>query len=245
MSQPNNNNNNATAPKLPSTNTPKLPIPPTTKTTTRTKKHIGGLKDIIHKNIKKPSVINHNKPSSTQQQQQQQQQQKKTALTPANNKLMKEKFAKIDNSLKDLLKACKSNTSSFDYLKQYNLMMVNYQQKLETLKQQEMIKRSMNSVVSGFQAAAAATRSPVTERRKSLGFNRSNQKRQIANQGSPKELLHQLEQMGIDQKELNKSFKKVYEEKMTQKDQDDGLNIERAKVLLLDAFESRDPNHVS
>ena len=32
---------------------------------------------------------------------------------------------------------------------------------------------------------------------------------------------------------------------MTQKDQDDGLNIERAKVLLLDAFESRDPNHVS
>ena len=227
MSQPNNNNNNATAPKLPSTNTPKLPIPPTT----RTKKHIGGLKNIIHKNI---------------QQQQQQQQQKKAALTPANNKLMKEKFAKIDNSLKDLLKACKSNTSSFDYLKQYNLMMVNYQQKLETLKQQEMIKRSMNSVVSGFQAAAAAaTRSPVTERRKSLGFNRSNQKRQIANQGSPKELLHQLEQMGIDQKELNKSFKKVYEEKMTQKDQDDGLNIERAKVLLLDAFESRDPNHVS
>jgi len=227
MSQPNNNNNNATAPKLPSTNTPKLPIPPTT----RTKKHIGGLKNIIHKNI---------------QQQQQQQQQKKAALTPANNKLMKEKFAKIDNSLKDLLKACKSNTSSFDYLKQYNLMMVNYQQKLETLKQQEMIKRSMNSVVSGFQAAAAAaTRSPVTERRTSLLFNRSNQKRQIANQGSPKELLHQLEQMGIDQKELNKSFKKVYEEKMTQKDQDDGLNIERAKVLLLDAFESRDPNHVS
>ena len=45
MSQPNNNNNNATAPKLPSTNTPKLPIPPTT----RTKKHIGGLKNIIHK----------------------------------------------------------------------------------------------------------------------------------------------------------------------------------------------------
>ena len=189
------------------------------------------IKNIIHKNI--------------QQQQQQQQQQKKAALTPANNKLMKEKFAKIDNSLKDLLKACKSNTSSFDYLKQYNLMMVNYQQKLETLKQQEMIKRSMNSVVSGFQAAAAATRSPVTERRTSLAFNRSNQKRQIANQGSPKELLHQLEQMGIDQKELNKSFKKVYEEKMTQKDQDDGLNIERAKVLLLDAFESRDPNHVS
>ena len=239
MSQP--NNNNATAPKLPSTSTPKLPIPPTT----RTKKHIGGLKNIIHNNIKRPSVINHNKPSRTQQQQQQQQQ-KKAALTPANNKLMKEKFAKIDNSLKDLLKACKSNTSSFDYLKQYNLMMVNYQQKLETLKQQEMIKRSMNSVVSGFQAAAAAaTRSPVTERRKSLGFNRSNQKRQIANQGSPKELLHQLEQMGIDQKELNKSFKKVYEDKMTQKDQDDGLNIERAKVLLLDAFESRDPNHVS
>ena len=240
MSQP--NNNNATAPKLPSTSTPKLPIPPTT----RTKKHIGGLKNIIHKNIKKPSVINHNKPSSTQQQQQQQQQ-KKAALTPANNKLMKEKFAKIDNSLKDLLKACKSNTSSFDYLKQYNLMMVNYQQKLETLKQQEMIQRSMNSVVSGFQAAAAAAaiRSPVTEHKTSLGFNRSNQKRQIANQGSPKELLHQLEQMGIDQKELNKSFKKVYEDKMTQKDQDDGLNIERAKVLLLDAFESRDPNHVS
>ena len=126
-------------------------------------------------------------------------------------------------------------------------MMVNYQQKLETLKQQEMIKRSMNSVVSGFQAAAAsaATRLPVTERRASLSFNRSNKKRQIANQGSPKELLHQLEQMGIDQKELNKSFKKVYEEKMTQKDQDDGLNIERAKVLLLDAFESRDQNHVS
>ena len=119
MSQPNNNNNNATAPKLPSTNTPKLPIPPTT----RTKKHIGGLKNIIHKNIKKPSVINHNKPSSTQQQQQQQQQ-KKAALTPANNKLMKEKFAKIDNSLKDLLKACKSNTSSFDYLKQYNCLFV-------------------------------------------------------------------------------------------------------------------------
>ena len=47
MSQP--NNNNATAPKLPSTSTPKLPIPPTT----RTKKHIGGLKNIIHNNIMK------------------------------------------------------------------------------------------------------------------------------------------------------------------------------------------------
>ena len=63
----------------------------------------------------------------------------------------------------------------------------------------------MNSVVSGFQAAAAsaATRLPVTERRASLAFNRSNQKRQIANQGSPKELLHQLEQMGNGKLTLN------------------------------------------
>ena len=58
MSQPNNNNNNATPPKLPSTNTPKLPIPPTT----RTKKHIGGLKNIIHKNNaarQKSKITNH------------------------------------------------------------------------------------------------------------------------------------------------------------------------------------------
>ena len=174
---------------------------------------------------------------------------------------MKEQFSKIDASLKELLQICKNaptnNKTAYNYVQQYNSIMVDYQTKLQNIKAQRRLNnKSFNSAVSKFQAAHSATNKNGKEgvgpknswkkaTKSALASRKVPQKRNLAHRGSPMELLAQLDRMGIDQNELNISFKKVYEEKMKQKNrQDDGLNTERAKILLLDAFATRDPNHV-
>ena len=69
-------------------------------------------------------------------------------------------------------------------------------------------------------------------------------KRELAAKGSPAELLAHLKKVGISQQELDSSFKSLYESRSKSKRGNNTLNLERAKVLLLDAFESRDPNHI-
>ena len=169
----------------------------------------------------------------------------KTGTGNDENAKVKEQLTKLDKSLKELLQTCKSSFANHDmsenYIQQYNAIMVNYQKKLQNI---EAERRLTSKAASFFQKTATSTTTKDGKqwsmqpngswKKATLTLLRArsvSQTRNLAHQGSPKELLAQLDRLGIDQNKLNISFKKVYEEKVKQKDKhDDGLNTQSAIV---------------
>ena len=153
--------------------------------------------------------------------------------------IIEEKLQVLNKALEDLFISCEElgdkHKPSKDFKKQlidkYTTMISAYTRRLDSLGQKLKIQPLSYYAVAKLQSARKRT-------------SRIKGKRELAARGSPAELFAQLKKMGISQQDLDSSFKKMYESISKSKSDDYNLNLERAKVLLLDAFESRNPDHI-
>ena len=153
--------------------------------------------------------------------------------------VVEEKLQMLNKAFEDLFvsygKLADNHKPSKDFMQhirdKYTTIVSAYTRRLHSLEQESKLKLLSHSAVAKFQSAR--------ERASHIKG-----KRELAAKGSPAELLAHLKKVGISQQELDSSFKSLYESRSKSKRGNNTLNLERAKVLLLDAFESRDPNHI-